>query len=198
MTVVLVALLAGAIAGVAGGGRPANLASARIRSGGLLLLGAGGQAAVGLAGLRGYPGLALVVASYAALAAFAVRNLAIAGMGVIVLGIVLNLIPIVADGGMPVEGTAIVRAHVAAPEDVPLLRYGGKRHLAHQGDHLRILDDRIPDWLTHEVLSAGDLVIGAGVAAVVARLLRGRRSLRRRRSPVAASSAAGSDRPATG
>jgi hypothetical protein len=97
-----------------------------------------------------------------------------------------------------VEGSAIVRARIARTEDVALLRFGGKRHLARAGDHLRLLDDRIPDWVTHEVLSGGDLVISAGLGAVVASLVRGRRSVRPRRSRAAATSAGGSDRRANG
>ncbi|GAC1315472.1 MAG: hypothetical protein NVSMB12_11130 [Acidimicrobiales bacterium] len=180
------------------GGRLGNLAAARVRSVALLIAGAGGQVAVTAGGLRGALGFAFVLASYVALAGFAARNLAIAGMGVVLLGVALNLAPIVADGGMPVEGGAIVRARVAPLEDVAGLTFGAKRHLAHPGDHLRVLDDTIPDWLTHEVLSAGDLVVGVGVGAVVASLVRGRRSIRTSRSPAAASSGDGSDRPTTG
>ena len=197
MTVVVVALLIGAAVGLISGGRLGNLASARVRSIALLVAGAGGQVAVTAGGVRGDLGFALIVASYVALAAFATRNLALAGMGVVLLGVALNLAPIVADGGMPVEGDAIVRARVAPIEDVAGLTFGAKRHLAHPGDHLRILDDALPDWVTREVLSAGDLVVGVGVGSVVASLLRGRRAVRPGRSSAAPSSVDGSDRPTT-
>ena len=81
---------------------------------------------------------------------------------------------------MPVEGRAIVEARIASASQLPLLDFGAKRHLAGSDDHLRFLDDRFPDWITHHVLSFGDLVIGVGVGAVASGLLHpgtGRRPL---------------------
>jgi hypothetical protein len=172
MTVVLVAVGLGCIAGLLTGGRPVNVGEAKLRSVPLLVAGALGQAVVTGSGMRGGSGLALVIVSFLALAAFATRNLHLAGMGVVVLGVVLNLAPIALNAGMPVEERAIVRARIASPDEVPSLEFGAKRHLARPGDHMRALDDAIPEWITHEVLSIGDLVIGAGVAAVVFSLLR--------------------------
>ena len=172
MTVVVAAVGLGCIAGLLAGGRLANVSRAKLRSMPLLVAGALGQAVVTASGMRGGSGLALVIASYLALAAFAMRNLHLPGMGVVVLGVVLNLAPIALNAGMPVEGRAIVRARIATFEEVPSLEFGAKRHLAGPGDHLRTLDDAIPEWITHEVLSIGDLVLGAGVAAVVVSLLR--------------------------
>jgi len=103
-------------------------------------------------------------------------------------GIALNAVPIALNGGMPVEASAIVRAHIATREEVPDLQFGTKRHLATDGDHARWLDDRFPDWVTHRVLSIGDLVIGVGVGAVTAGLLHpatGRKRRRQRRAHAA-------------
>jgi len=72
---------------------------------------------------------------------------------------------------MPVEKHAIVAARVADAGEVPLLNFGNKRHLAGPGDDVRFLDDRLPDWVSHQVLSVGDLVVTVGVAAIVAGLL---------------------------
>ncbi|GAC1530668.1 MAG: hypothetical protein NVS3B12_05510 [Acidimicrobiales bacterium] len=199
MTPILVAAVCGALAGVVQGGRITAIAATRLRWVAMLVLGVVTQ----LAGQRVIPGagFALVVVSYLALASFALRNLALRGMAIVVVGVVLNCAPIVANAGMPVEGRAIVRAGIARPEELTVLRYGAKRHLAQPGDHLRVLDDAIPDWITGEVLSAGDLVIAVGVGAVAAGLIRPRSSRRRRlrsdRTPVAATSAAGPGRPAT-
>ncbi|GAC1377633.1 MAG: hypothetical protein NVSMB4_07090 [Acidimicrobiales bacterium] len=198
MTPILVAAVCGAIAGVVRGGRIVAITATRLRWVALLAIGVVAQ----LAGQRVIPGagFALVIVSYLALAVFALRNLALRGMAVVVVGVVLNCAPIAANAGMPVEGRAIVRAGIARPEELSVLRYGAKRHLARRGDHLRALDDAIPDWLTGEVVSAGDLVIAVGVGAVVAGLIAPRRSRRRRlrndRSPVAATSDAAPGRPA--
>ena len=204
MTPILIAAVCGAIVGVVRGGRIPAIAATRVRWGTLLVLGV----AAPLAGRWVVPGagFALVVVSYLALAGFALRNLALRGMAIVTVGIVLNCAPIAVNAGMPVEGNAIVRAGIARPEEVTVLRYGAKRHLARRGDHLRVLDDSIPDWITGEVLSTGDLVIAVGVGAVVAGLIgprtdpsgsRARRRLRRGRMPVAATSDAGPGRPAT-
>ena len=184
-----IAILVGAIAGLATGGRFAQLGSAHLRAIPLLVIGAVVQVLVlGRVITASTPIVVLLlVATYAALAGFAIANLGRGGMGVILAGIILNAIPIALNSGMPVEATAIVRARIAKPTDLPLLDFGAKRHLAAAGDHLRILDDRFPEWVTHHVLSIGDLVIAVGVGAVTAGLLhpgtgrrRGRAHARRR------------------
>jgi len=180
-----IAILVGAIAGLATGGRFAQLGSAHLRAIPLLVIGAVVQVLVlGRVITASTPIVVLLlVATYAALAGFAIANLGRGGMGVILAGIALNAVPIAVNSGMPVEAGAIVRARIASPDELPLLTFGTKRHLAGSGDHLRILDDRFPDWMTHHVLSFGDLVIGVGVGAVTSGLLHpatGRRRRRRR------------------
>jgi hypothetical protein len=172
--VLAVAIGVGAVIGLATGGRIANLAGVRLSALGLLVAGTVGQALVldRVVVLHGWGSEAVLLGAYAALAGFAIANLGLGGMGIILAGIALNAVPIAVNAGMPVEARAIVQARIATPADLPLLDFGAKRHLAGSGDHLRILDDRFPDWITHHVLSFGDLVIGVGVGAVVAGLLR--------------------------
>ncbi len=119
----------------------------------------------------------MILVSYAGLAVFAALNLLRPGMGILFVGVLLNAIPIAVDRGMPVEKHAIVAARVADAAEVPLLNFGNKRHLAGPGDDLRFLDDRLPDWVSHQVLSVGDLVITVGVAAIIAGLLDDPRAL---------------------
>jgi hypothetical protein len=164
VTPIIVAIAAGLGVGLLTGGKLTRARHAHLRSLWLLIAGLGLQALS--------HGTVLVLMSYAVLAAFAARNLTRTGMGVLLLGVMMNAAPIALDGGMPVEAHAIVSARLASAADVTNLSFGSKRHLAHRGDHLRALDDTIPDWWTHEVLSFGDLVIAVGVAAVVAGLLR--------------------------
>jgi hypothetical protein len=164
VTTILVAVAAGLAAGYARGGRLSQARHARIRSWWLLLAGIAVQTLVPR------PGWQLL--AFVLLAAFAARNFTRQGMGVLLIGIVLNAAPIALDGGMPVEAHAIVSAHIATTSEIGNLSFGGRRHLAHAGDHLRALDDTIPEWWTHEVLSFGDIVIAIGVAAVIAGLLR--------------------------
>lgn len=177
MTPVLVAVVVGVAAGFAAGGRLPPARRVRLRSWGLLVAGVG----IEVVSHR----LLAVLLAYALLAAFAARNLNRAGMGIVLVGIALNATPMLLDGGMPVEGHAIVSAGIAAPGDIPVLSFDGKRHLARAGDHLRALDDTIPEWWSHEVVSFGDLVIAVGVAAIVAGLLRQPTSVSHRSKAVA-------------
>jgi hypothetical protein len=166
--VLVVAILVGAGIGLATGGRIANLGRARLHALGLLIVGTVAQAAVlgQVVPVHGSVALVVLLGAYLCLAGFGVANLGRGGMGVILTGIALNAIPIAVNGGMPVEANAIVRARIAKPAELPLLDFGAKRHLAGGNDHLRILDDRFPDWITHHAVSFGDLVIGVGVGAV--------------------------------
>ena len=174
MTAVLgVAVAIGVAVGLARGGSLSFLGAHRLRGVALLVLGSGLQAAVlaGLLGLGRRGDVALILVSYAGLAVFAALNLLRPGMGILFVGVLLNALPIAVDRGMPVEKHAIVAARVADAGEVPLLNFGNKRHLAGPGDDLRFLDDRLPDWVSHQVLSVGDLVVTVGVAAIVAGLL---------------------------
>ena len=185
--VLAAAVVLGVLFGLATGGRLRWVASARLFGLGLLAIGAAAEAVVGTGAvtLHGWTATALLLGGYVCLAGFAAANLGRPGMGVVLAGIALNAVPIAVNGGMPVEGPAIVRARIATAQEVPLLEFGTKRHLAGADDHLRLLDDRFPDWVTHRVLSIGDLVIGVGVGAVTAGLLHpatGRRRPRHRRA----------------
>jgi hypothetical protein len=126
------------------------------------------------------PDYLVVLVSYGTLAAFALRNLRLTGMGVVAVGLVLNIIPIAVNRGMPVRASAIVEARVARPDEIATLGFGGKRHLEGRSDHLKALGDILPDWVFHEVLSFGDLVMAVGIADVFVHLLR---PPRRRVSP---------------
>jgi hypothetical protein len=183
LEVLAAAVAVGVVVGLATGGRLRWVASARLRGLPLLVIGAAAEGVVGseAIALHGWEATVLLLGGYACLAAFAAANLGRPGMGVILAGIALNAVPIALNSGMPVEGSAIVRAHIATAQDVPLLDFGTKRHLAGPADHLRVLDDRFPDWVTHRVLSLGDLVIGVGVGAVTAGLLHPATGRRRRR-----------------
>jgi hypothetical protein len=126
----------------------------------------------------------MILASYGLLGLFALRNLALGGMGVVALGLALNIVPIAVNGAMPVRGSAIVRSGLAhRPDDVGKIRFGGKHHLETSRDHLTALGDILPDWVFHEVLSFGDLVLSAGIAAVFVNLLRPARRRREADGP---------------
>jgi len=99
--------------------------------------------------------------------AFVFSNLRRLGMGVVAIGLALNLVPIALNRGMPVRPAALVRAGaVDTGADAARLHLGAKRHLQRGSDVLTALGDAIAVPATHEVVSFGDLVLAAGLGAV--------------------------------
>jgi hypothetical protein len=186
---IAVAIAAGVVIGLVRGGRFENLADASFRVWPLLILGVAVQ---GAAAFTADGAVALILASYLLLLLFAGLNLQHAGMGVVFVGIALNVLVIGANGGMPVRGEAIAAAGIVPASEVRSLDYGSKRHLETKDDHLTVLGDIIPVPVAEEVLSFGDLAMSVGVAAVLVNLLR-RRISRPAPPPPEASGSTGSD-----
>ena len=114
----------------------------------------------------------MVLISYVGLLAFAIANIRLVGMPVVLVGLLCNLAVISANGGMPVRADAIVAAHVAEREALDTLDFGAKRHLEQDDDVLTFLGDIIPVRPTREVVSFGDLILAIGIADVIFRLLK--------------------------
>ena len=175
----------GLAAGVIRRGRLASVVRARPRLWGLAAAalvitvaadasGAGGGGFLGFE-LGGVPGpVLLALVGLGAGLAFVASNLAVGGMAVIGTGIVANLVPLVANRATPVRATALVRARIAAAEDVDRAVLGGPREIADSGTVLEILGDVIPVPPLGLVVSFGDLIILVGLAAVIHNLMRRR------------------------
>jgi hypothetical protein len=179
----VIAVLAGVVVGLAAGGRLRHLGAVHVRW--VAALGAGAllQVVAQVGGVDGAAGLACILASYALLMAFGMANIRFVGMPVVLLGIVLNVVVITANGGMPVRTEAILTVDPArTPAEVADLDLGAKRHLETDDDHLTLLGDVLPVSPIGQVLSFGDLILAFGVADVVFRLLRPVRAGRRRRT----------------
>ena len=168
---IAVAIAVGILVGILRGGRFANLGDAAFRVWPLLVLGVVVQGAAAFTGEGAVP---VILVSYVLLLAFCALNLTHAGMGVVFVGIALNLVVIGVNGGMPVRQEAIVAAGIAEHDEVPDLDFGEKRHLETEDDRLLVLGDIVPVPFAREVLSFGDLAMSVGVAAVLANLLRAR------------------------
>ena len=108
-------------------------------------------------------------------------------MGVVLVGLALNLVPIAVNHGMPVRAAALVRwvRSIRAPRRPPL-HLGAKRHLERPSDRLVALGDVIAVPAAHEVASFGDLVLAAGLGAVAFDVVRRPRRRHRPVGPVAA------------
>jgi hypothetical protein len=179
-----IAIALGLVAGLVAGGRPADAARHTLRWWPALAVGAAAQWVPELLDVPDAAAFGAVVASYALLAAFAVANVRLVGMPVVLVGLALNLAVILQNGGMPVRAEAVVAAGIAdRPEEVAALDFGSKRHLEDGDDRLTILGDVVPVPLLREVLSFGDLILAAGITDVVFRLLKPVRALARRRAP---------------
>jgi hypothetical protein len=115
-------------------------------------------------------------ASLATLLAFAAANAHVTGVFVIGCGLLLNLVAVVLNNGMPVRGGALVASGVVDEVELASTSFSGPRHLETSGDRLAVLGDVLPIPLAGEVLSFGDLIVLAGAADAV-------RELARRRHP---------------
>lgn len=112
-----------------------------------------------------------------------VLNLGLRGFPVILLGVVLNLVPIVANQGMPVDGSAVVEAG-GELADVPR-ELGGKHHLKRPEDQVTFLADTIAVRSPFRaVVSIGDLVMWLGAGWFLTWAMLGAPLRERRPSPL--------------
>ena len=170
MSIAAIAVALGVLAGFLSGGRPAN--ARQVRALNALWAGVVLQVAPQLVDVADGLGFVLVVAGYVMLLAFAIANVRLVGMPVVVVGLALNVAVIAANQGMPVRPAAIVAAHQAGWDELAGLDLGAKRHLEERDDRLTLFGDRIPIQPLREVVSFGDLILAFGVANVSFRLLR--------------------------
>jgi hypothetical protein len=147
------------------GGRLSRLADIRLRAVWAVLLAAAIQV-----GVTQIPGgshalhAGLHVFSYVLDAYFVFANRRLRGVPVVALGAALNLLAIIANGGvMPASASALRIAGVAE-------RAGFDNSAAIAHAHLALLGDVIPvpgPWPIGNVLSVGDLIICAGALIVL-------------------------------
>jgi Family of unknown function (DUF5317) len=125
-------------------------------------------------------GFGLLIGSYVLLLGFCVLNRHVTGLVIIGVGVALNALVIALNHGMPtrpMERTTKAGTTIEVPIERDV-----KHRPERSGDRLRFLSDQIvpPDPI-NEVLSVGDLVIGAGV--IVLCYSGSRRSNPRRSAP---------------
>jgi hypothetical protein len=127
----------------------------------------------------GWLPLGLVLGSFALTFGFAALNRRLPGMTLIALGALMNFVVISANGGMPVSLDALERAGLGNPfEDGTLTK--GAHHALDDEDRLTFLADVIPITVAANVVSAGDIVIWAGLLLLIQQLMVGRPGKRRR------------------
>jgi hypothetical protein len=158
---ILATVTVAAVVGLIGGGTFRDFPSVRLRWWGLALAGAvlqfipfGGAAAT-----------VLLLASFAALLAFAIANVRAPGFGLILAGLALNALVIGINQGMPVTRHALVASNQAATLDDLIHDGGAKHHLADGGTSLQPLGDVIPLGAPiDQAISTGDVCVQLGAA----------------------------------
>lgn len=114
-------------------------------------------------------------ASYVLVLAFAIRNRRIAGVPLIVIGLLLNGLVVTANGGMPVSRSALEASEQADVLHLLLEDKGAKHHLLDREDVLTPLGDVIAvPAPVHQVMSVGDVFVYAGLIWLIVAVMRGR------------------------
>ena len=187
MSLAVVVLVAAVVAGLLAGGSWRRLADLPLRRLGLVVaavLAQAGGAVVGLLGVADESTSYVVgLAVSAALAlAFCMRNARVAGVPLVTIGLILNAVVVAANGAMPVSIVAAYHARV--PIAAISAGTDARHEIAGTGTALSWLGDVVPVPLPvrPEVVSAGDVLVVAGLAElVVAGMLPGAAMVRWRR-----------------
>lgn len=150
----------------------------RLRWWGLVVVGLGLQLVPLPSGRSGTDLLVRVTVlalSYALLILFAVLNVRWRGMPLVLIGLVLNALVIVANGGMPVSAEAIEGSGQGDLLQVLIDEGAAKHHLMTQDDVLTPLADVIPiPPPVGQIVSVGDLFVYAGIVWLIVVVMRGR------------------------
>jgi len=174
----VVAMLVGSAFGALRGGHLANLRRVRVHVPMLALVAIGSGVALDHSAVS-LPRL-VALAGIAAGLALSWRNIHLAGMMIVGIGITLNLLPVVLNGAVPVRGDALVEAQIIRPSESPTTMLSGSRKLVDGSTLLADLGDTIPLRVTNQVLSYGDLILLVGLADVIANGMRRPHGCRRR------------------
>jgi len=125
---------------------------------------------VDLVGLSGSFGALMVLVATGAILAFAIVNMRIGGMILVVAGTGVNFLVTLINWGTPVSGSALVSAGIVSTAELGDITLSGGRELA-DGAILGFLGDSIALPWGH-VISIGDIVTLIGITLVTASVVR--------------------------
>ncbi len=163
---VAVSVLVGIGIGLLTGGRLSSLRRFRVHGPAAIVLVIGCGIALDHYSPRGASLIAIL--GMGAAAVVAVRNVHLTGIFVVSVGIVANLLPVAANGDIPVRSDALVEAGIVTESDLGLATLSGSRRFADQSTILSTLGDTIPIGLTNQVVSFGDLILLVGLVDLMA------------------------------
>jgi len=177
MKLLLAVVLLSVFLGYLFGGRLDRLEALRPRWWGLVILGLGIQFIPlpnGASGTDLVIRTAVLALSYSLLLTFALVNVRMPGMFLVVIGLACNMTVIVANGGMPASAQALIDS---GQEDVvAYVREQGadKHHLLTDDDRLTFLADviAVPQPIGQAV-SVGDILVYAGLTWLIVATMRG-------------------------
>ena len=178
----IIAVALGIVVGFIRGGSLKTFGEAHLRAVPVVFAGVVFQVGSALADRAdlGWLALALVLASFTCVFAFATFNFRLPGMTLIALGALCNFLVISANGGMPVSLDALERVGLGNPfAEGDAIVKGAHRPLT-DASHLRFLADVIPVKVMANVISVGDILIWAGLLLLIQQLMVGPRGKRRR------------------
>jgi hypothetical protein len=119
--------------------------------------------------------MAILGASYVVLLLFAAINIRITGMQLLLVGLALNAMVVIANGGMPVSRHALEASGQTDGLKLLTADEGAKHHLMTSEDRLTPLADVIPiPPPISLVASVGDAFVYAGLAWLIVAVMRGR------------------------
>lgn len=170
----LYAVLIGLVIGVLVRGSLTRLASLEFRWGRLAVVGLLLQIVLfsgPVSATVGDLGVPLYILSMVLVLVAIAANIRIAGLPIVALGAALNLLVIVANGGyMPASAEAYAIQGLEIPDGYSNIRFIAQPALPFLGDAIAL-----PSWLPlGNVISVGDLLIAAGIAAAIAAAMRSR------------------------
>jgi hypothetical protein len=174
----LVVAAAGVAVGLARGGELAGLGDPGVKARWLALGCLAVQASVVLLPLPGVGGFVLLVAALATLLGIARANGALAGVPLLALGLLLNLIVVLANVGVPVTAATLERAGIRLEQPAPA-RPDAKHVLERDGTRLGLLGDRLAVRPLRTVTGYGTVIELAGLFLLLQHLVRGPGPLRR-------------------
>lgn len=170
MPLVLLVLVVSLAVGWLAGGRLANLAHVELRATWLVFAAVAAQLALGGLAAFDLPAAELsrplLAGSHLALLGFIAANRYRPGMLLVLIGLAMNAAVIVANGGMPVSGDALVALGGQAVVEP------GKHQLLTEATRLPWLGDVLPVPFLRSVVSPGDIVLAAGVGILVVAQMR--------------------------
>jgi uncharacterized protein DUF5317 len=169
----LLVAAAGVAVGRARGGSLRGLAEPGIRARWLALACLAVQAGVVALPMPGAGGVVLLVAAIATLLGIARANMQTAGVPLVALGLLLNLVVLVANLGMPVSAATLERAGITLEQPAP--DRPDAKHVLDRGQaRLSLLGDRLAVRPLRTVTGYGTVVELAGLFLLLQALVRGR------------------------